>query len=171
MSMIISIIAPPGGGKTTILRAISEKWNVPLVSSGDIARNMQGDFLSKGQFAPEEEMRRRLKETVDKLFEVHPIVLADGFPRFVDQYEWMKSAFPNAHICLYYLPVPFEVVKERLKKRGRSDDDERTLQARIENYMKLTHPIVTEYNVPEYNYDFVVQSIVNYKNRVNRGGH
>lgn len=170
MSMIISIISPPGGGKTTILRSISEKWDVPLVSSGDIARSMQGDFLSKGQFAPEEEMRRRIKERVDKLLEVHPVVLADGFPRFVDQYKWMKSAFPSAHICLYHLPVSFDVVKERLKGRGRADDNEQTLQARMENYMKLTFPIVTTYNIPEYNYDFIVQSIVNHKDYVKMGG-
>lgn len=168
MSVIISLISPPGGGKTTILKKISENLDVPILSSGDIARQMQRemqeDFLLQGNLAPEDEMRRRIKNEMDKLLENHPVVLADGFPRFIEQYEWMKTSFPSASIVLYHLDVSYDIILERLRTRGRADDNAETLKVRMKKYEDLTFPIVQKYNVEKYNYDYVAQIIFAAKN-------
>lgn len=154
---IFSIISPPGGGKSTQLKKLSTDLGIPLVSSGDIARQMQEnsdtDFIAQGIFAPEDQMRFLLTNKLNDLFSKHSVILADGFPRFVEQYTWLESLFINTKLHVVYLDTPIEVIQERLKERNREDDSESVHNERMKIYLSLTHPIIETFDIPMYSYN------------------
>ena len=60
------------------------------ISSGDIARQMHvDDLLNKGELAPEDEMRKRVLESIN---DTQVSYVLDGCPRFYEQYAWLKGA-------------------------------------------------------------------------------
>jgi len=123
-------------------------------------RDTETNFLIQGGFAPEEEMRRRLLESIETLFVSSNVILADGFPRFVDQLNWLENSLDGVDIVLYHLDVPLDKCRDRLQSRNRSDDNEETIEARFKQYTEQTEPIVTSRHLRRYNYDFVTQVIL-----------
>lgn len=94
--MRVILLGPPGAGKGTQAKLISEKYSIPHISTGDIFRaNIKGEtplgieakkYIDKGQLVPDEVTigivkDRLLKEDCEKGF------LLDGFPRTVAQAE------------------------------------------------------------------------------------
>src|SRR5690606_6788008 len=90
----------------------------------------------------------------------HNVVLADGFPRFCEQYEWLKATFAKHQVVLFSMDEPQGVLLDRILARGRADDTSEAFQTRMKVYNELTHPIIKQYNVPKYNYDYLVQLII-----------
>ena len=94
--MNIILIAPPAAGKGTQAKLLSEKYNIPHISTGDLLR----DEISKGT-----ELGLKLKETMDKgdliddatilnllkerlsLSDCNNGYILDGYPRNVSQAE------------------------------------------------------------------------------------
>lgn len=94
--MNIILIAPPAAGKGTQAKLLSEKYNIPHISTGDLLR----DEISKGT-----ELGLKLKETMDKgdliddatilnllkerlsLSDCNDGYILDGYPRNVSQAE------------------------------------------------------------------------------------
>ncbi|TWS18419.1 AAA family ATPase, partial [Tsukamurella sputi] len=66
-------------------------------------------------------------------------------PRNINQAEQLDKLLDEINMPIdkvIYFDVPFEVIKERLKARGRSDDTEETILKRRKVFEEETFPLV-----------------------------
>ncbi len=103
----VILLGPPGAGKGTQAKRIAERYGIPQISTGDILRDniCRGTELGKqaqavierGELAPDElvcEMvGHRLKQPDCKRG-----FILDGFPRTVNQAEWLDQHLAGNHI-------------------------------------------------------------------------
>ena len=123
--MKIVLLGPPGAGKGTQAKIISEKYNIPHISTGDIFRmnisqqtplgkKVKG-FLDQGQLVPDE---LTIEIVLDRLNQNDCFngFLLDGFPRTVSQAEALNKYLRSNNTSLdmvLLIDVPHEVVIER----------------------------------------------------------
>lgn len=141
MSKCIVLIGPPCSGKSTIGKELASRIEYRYISSGDIARKMAEEDgtmsdLNAGKMAPEDKMRNE----IIKVFNNEDIIL-DGFPRFVEQYDWLMSNIPfNYELMFIVIDVPTLDLFNRAISRNRTDDI--AIVERLEYYMKNTVPMI-----------------------------
>ncbi|TMQ52835.1 MAG: adenylate kinase [Candidatus Eisenbacteria bacterium] len=125
--MRVVLLGPPGSGKGTHGKRLSESLGVPLVATGDILRQAIAEGTALGKSAQEHVKSGRLvpDETVLGLIETRlgrrdaqGGFILDGFPRTVAQAEGLKSLLGGRPLDLVLnLVVPTEVVVSRLRDR------------------------------------------------------
>jgi len=120
----IVILGPPGAGKGTYARLLSEKYNIPTISVGDLFRKAITDetklgksvknYLSSGELVPDkiviDVVKNRLEEEDCKKG-----FLLDGYPRTVPQAEAMMN-FSKIDVAFNFV-VPDDVVASRIGGR------------------------------------------------------
>jgi adenylate kinase len=75
-------------------------------------------------------------------------LLIDGFPRTAHQARVLDNAmtfFERAHVDVINLDTPDEIVRTRMKGRGRSDDTPEAIDTRLRSYTKDTVPVLAHY--------------------------
>ena len=92
--MNLILMGAPGAGKGTQSERISEKWNIPSISTGDIFRSAIKEgtelgvqakcFIDKGQLVPDEIVIETIKEYLSSDSCKNGFIL-DGFPRSIPQ--------------------------------------------------------------------------------------
>ena len=97
--MKILLIGPPGGGKGTQAKKISEKYNIPQISTGDMLRehvkNLSDlgikakSFMENGELVPDELILDMMKVRLTKSDCINGYIL-DGFPRTMPQAEGLN---------------------------------------------------------------------------------
>ncbi|HEY3156043.1 MAG TPA: adenylate kinase [Candidatus Eisenbacteria bacterium] len=125
--MRVVLLGPPGSGKGTHGKRLSESLGVPLVATGDILRQAIAEGTALGKSAQEHVRSGRLvpDETVLGLIETRlgrrdaqGGFILDGFPRTVAQAEGLKGLLGERPLDLVLnLVVPTEVVVNRLRDR------------------------------------------------------
>ncbi len=124
---VLILFGPPGIGKGTIGNILSKKWNIPLISMGDLLReNVKNAtttgkkaelFMKKGELVPDnivfEALQNRLKQE-----DASRGVLMDGFPRNMNQAHMMDEILGEKdEVVLLNLMASDDVVIERLSLR------------------------------------------------------
>jgi len=94
--MKIALFGPPGAGKGTQSKLMTEKYDIVQISMGDLLRNevregtslgkMASEYMDKGQLVPDEVVISMLKERLDEPGLKKGFIL-DGFPRSLSQAE------------------------------------------------------------------------------------
>ncbi|MGL4992306.1 MAG: adenylate kinase [Sarcina sp.] len=92
--MKIILLGPPGAGKGTQAKSISNKYNIPHISTGDIFRKNISEntplgieaksYMDKGQLVPDEVTINMVKDRLT-MADCKNGYLLDGFPRTVEQ--------------------------------------------------------------------------------------
>ncbi len=123
---ILIFFGPPGAGKGTHAKIISEILNIPHISTGDIFRDAVKnetplgkkvkEYLDNGKLVPDELVWEVVKERITKEDCKFGFIL-DGYPRTIPQAEFLKKFLSNAEIKVIYLRVSDEVVINRLTSR------------------------------------------------------
>ena len=127
--MNIILIGPPGAGKGTQAEKISEKYQIPTISTGDIFRDhiknetaiglKVKEIIHEGQLVPDDITIGLVQERISKQDCIKGYVL-DGFPRTIHQAEALDQilAENSQHVDLVVcLVVNDETIIERLSGR------------------------------------------------------
>ena len=157
--MRIIIFGPPGAGKGTQASRISEEYEIPHLSTGEIFRTAIKNktplgkevkaILDAGDLVPDEIVVGLVKEELNKPAYDDGYVL-DGFPRTVDQAQAFDHILDenNQELTAFLqLQVPEEEPIDRIMSRGegRSDDTKEAVQKRLKVYEEQTEPVVAHY--------------------------
>lgn len=139
---IIVMLGPPCSGKSTCGKRYAIDNNMIYISSGDIARNMGDDILKSvndGNLAPEDMMRNSIKNKV-RLYDCD--IILDGFPRFVDQFKYLKEKILRHDDKLIFVMIDTTMNKiiNRSLCRGREDDNK--IYKRLLWYVENTLPMI-----------------------------
>jgi adenylate kinase len=127
--MRVVLLGPPGSGKGTQAKFITEKFNIPHISTGDIFRkNIKEQtalgikakaFIDKGLLVPDEVTVEIVEDRV-KEDDCKKGFLLDGFPRTVNQADALDQVLKNMGIALDHvinIEVSMEALVERLTGR------------------------------------------------------
>jgi adenylate kinase len=171
------LIGPPGAGKGTIAEKIAAKYGLAQLSTGDLLRDAIArgtplgaeakEYVETGRLVPQEVLGRVVAE---RLSEDGDFVL-DGFPRTLEQAEFLSGLPGVALDAVVYVAVPGEEAVERLRGRrvcrtcgtvthaaadtcescgsedlvARADDRPDMLEKRYDVYVRETEPVIEYY--------------------------
>lgn len=127
--MKIVLLGPPGAGKGTQAKSISNKYNIPHISTGDIFRKNISEntqlgieaksYMDKGQLVPDQVTINMVKDRLVQ-DDCKNGYLLDGFPRTVAQAEALDSFLRDNNDELdmaLAINVPNEFILERMTGR------------------------------------------------------
>ena len=127
--MKIVLLGPPGAGKGTQAKSISNRYSIPHISTGDIFRKNISEntplgieakrHIDKGQLVPDEVTINMVKDRLQQ-DDCKNGYLLDGFPRTVNQAEALQD-FLNARNeeldTSLLIEVPTGFILERMTGR------------------------------------------------------
>ena len=127
--MRIILLGPPGAGKGTQAKSISNKFSIPHVSTGDIFRKNISEktplgieakkHIDKGHLVPDELTIDIIKDRLDNEDCINGFLL-DGYPRTVNQAEALETILEEKGNCLdtaLLIKVPREFILKRMTGR------------------------------------------------------
>lgn len=159
--MRIVLLGAPGSGKGTQATILTEKFQVPHISTGVLLRQAVQDqtelgqkaaaIMDRGELVPDDLMLALIKERLSQDDAKSGFIL-DGYPRNLSQAEALDGVLnslsaPVEHALL--IQVDVDKVVERLAKRAelenRSDDTPEVIRKRMQVYADQTAPVTGHY--------------------------
>ncbi|WP_447004509.1 adenylate kinase [Saccharothrix isguenensis] len=155
--MRLVLVGPPGAGKGTQAKTLSDELGVPHISTGDLFRahiSEQTDlgkevqeYLDSGELVPDEVTNEMVRVRLSQPDAADGFLL-DGFPRNTAQagvLGEMLAADGFALDAVLEFQIPEDIVVERLLARGRTDDKEDVIRHRQQVYRTETAPLLDYY--------------------------
>lgn len=160
--MRLLMVAPPGAGKGTQAARLAGHYRIAHLSSGDLLRKevagetpigrIAAGYLARGDLVPDELVMQMLVGPVRRAVEAGGYVL-DGFPRTLGQaeeaYAWAKQEGGVELQAVVHLVVARPELRRRMLARatdeGRTDDNEVTIDHRLDVYESETEPLIGYY--------------------------
>ncbi len=123
--MHLILFGPPGAGKGTQAKILSEKFNIPHISTGDMLREAVENktelglraksIMESGQLVPDDVMIGIIRDTLSSEKCKNGFIL-DGFPRTVEQAKALDQMFQNMNINDVVI-LEFDIDEEEIIKR------------------------------------------------------
>jgi len=148
------LLGAPGAGKGTQAEAISKKYDLFHVSTGDLFRaalkegkelgNKAKAYMERGELVPDEIVLQIVAQNLPE----NRGYLFDGFPRNVNQakiLDHMLETQNKAIDAVLSIQVDEPTLVKRLLGRGRSDDNQETILNRLMVYTEQTSPLINYY--------------------------
>lgn len=162
--MNLVLFGPPGAGKGTQAKLLSERRGLPQLSTGDMLRAAIAagtelgkrckTIMDRGDLVPDEIVIGIIAERYDRP-DCRGGAIFDGFPRTIAQAEALDRMLAQRGLKIdrvIELKVNDEIllrrVEQRIRESGgatRADDTPETLKARLEVYYKNTAPLIAYY--------------------------
>lgn len=162
--MNLVLFGPPGAGKGTQAKLLSEQRGLPQLSTGDMLRAAIAagtelgkrckTIMDRGDLVPDEIVIGIIAERYDQP-DCQGGAIFDGFPRTIAQAEALDRMLAQRGLKIdrvIELKVNDEIllrrVEQRIKESGgatRADDTPETLKARLKVYYKNTAPLIAYY--------------------------
>ena len=155
------LLAPPGAGKGTQGKRLSEIYGVPHLATGDLLRQHVADgtplgmeakgYMDRGELVPD---RLVIDLILARLTGEEPVrgFFLDGFPRSLNQaqnsYNYGRARNTTFHAVISLVVPEDELVRrllERGRQSGRTDDNEVTIRNRLRVYDENTRPLLDFY--------------------------
>ena len=156
------LFGPPGSGKGTQAKKLTEKYDLIHISTGDLFRYEMGNntplgeqakaYMAKGELVPDEITIGMLKNKVNKHQEANGFIF-DGFPRNIIQAEALDTFLDSKGVTvtgLIALDVHDEEIINRILERGKTsgrtdDNNVDIIRNRIDVYNAETSPVFSYY--------------------------
>ena len=176
------LFGPPGAGKGTHSGAISEKYNLKHISTGELLRAeiaagtelgvKAKSLISVGALVPDEVVEGMIENAFDTIKDVDGFLL-DGFPRTLAQAEALDAILAKREesvTAVVSIMIPDELIYKRIEGRalieGRADDaDLNVIKHRIDTYHSQTEPLIEYYKQQEKYYEVEVTAPTIEENR------
>lgn len=123
--MRLILFGPPGAGKGTQAKILSEKFNIPHISTGDMLREAVANktelglkakcIMEAGKLVPDDIMIGIVKETLESIKCKNGFIL-DGFPRTVEQAKALDKIFSDLKINDVII-IDFNLNEEEIIRR------------------------------------------------------
>jgi len=125
----IVLLGPPGSGKGTRAHIISELYDIPVITTGDMLRKALAEgtkygriaktYMDKGELVPDKIVNGIVKERLQKEDTEKGFIL-DGYPRSKDQADALDEILKErgdklTHVLL--LVIDDNIIIDRLSKR------------------------------------------------------
>ena len=127
--MRIVLLGPPGSGKGTRAHIISELYNLPVITTGDMLRAATTEgtecgkeaksYMDKGELVPDEIVNGVVRERFQKPDLGNGFIL-DGYPRSKGQADALDQILEDNNINLTHVILVVlddSIIVERLSKR------------------------------------------------------
>ena len=153
---MVVLFGPPGCGKGTLAKKLSEKYGMKHISTGDLVRNSNDEEIKKivasGSFVSDSQILKLLKKAI-KEEDLESGIIFDGFPRTVSQAPKLDSLRGKMGVGLNYaifLDVSEDIAKKRIARRAekenrKDDSDPKIVEKRFDEYKEKTLPLVEVY--------------------------
>lgn len=155
------LIGTPGAGKGTQAQRLSETFDIPAISTGDIFRlNVKNEtelgkqakaYMDRGEYVPDSLTNALVRDRLSHSDATDGFLL-DGYPRTADQVEELDDilAEKNQQLdAVVMLSADVDEVVRRLLNRaveqGRADDTEEVIRHRLDVYEEQTAPLISVY--------------------------
>lgn len=160
--MNILLLGPQGSGKGTQARRIRETYGIPVISTGDMIREMKElptplgaelkEVYDRGELVDDGLMIRLIADRLSRGDTVPGFVL-DGFPRTMVQAEaldeLLRELGRRIDVVFDFQIQDRQELLDRMLKRAelenRSDDTPEAISRRLETYDRETAPLVEWY--------------------------
>jgi adenylate kinase len=159
--MRLLLMGPPGAGKGTQAKVVSQKFGIPAISTGDIFRMNVASrtalgveaqrYMDAGEYVPDSVTNAMVRDRLGE-DDAKEGFLLDGYPRTLAQVEELDSILAEYGYGLdavVALTADEDELVARLLKRaqveGRSDDTEDVVRRRQQLYVEQTAPLLDVY--------------------------
>lgn len=121
----IIVIGPPGSGKDTQVELLAKEYDVAIISTGDLVREMAKkdrkirQVMASGGLVDDQTILNEI-DTLLNGVPAEKMVIFDGFPRTMHQAEGVNEILSHHNRLIdavIYIELEEEVVVERLSKR------------------------------------------------------
>ena len=129
MALGIVLLGPPGAGKGTHAKILSERYQVAHISTGDILRSQiqkktalgkrAQSFIDSGKLVPDDLVVEMVGDRLQNE-DVQNGFILDGFPRTVDQAKALESMLDKSKRPLHFVlqfDTSEEIIVDRLSGR------------------------------------------------------
>ena len=123
--MNLILLGPPGAGKGTQAKILTQKFNIPQISTGDILRSAVKEetsmgvkakfFMDSGSLVPDDVVVGIVRERIANPDCAHGFIL-DGFPRTVMQANALKVMLSHSAKSIEHV-ISIDVDKKELLER------------------------------------------------------
>ena len=156
--MILFFFGPPGAGKGTQAKFISEELNIVHLSTGDVLRDQLKkesnlslelkNIIEKGQLVSDKILNQIVSELIAKE-DCKKGFIVDGYPRTLSQTHFItnyffKNKLSFDHFFEFY--IDHDSMIKRITNRAlvekRDDDSEKTIKTRLDEYNQETKPVL-----------------------------
>jgi adenylate kinase len=145
---MIILMGLAGAGKGTQAKMLTDLEGWTVISTGELlrafatddqrTRMLAGDLISDDEIIDMVDRRLNELDNTEK-------VLFDGFPRSVKQVEWVLEQVETGRLprpTVLHMMIDEDIVRARLKERGRADDTDEGISRRFEEYRNATVPVI-----------------------------
>jgi len=127
MKKVLILLGPPGAGKGTVGGKLSEIYDLPLISSGDLLREnvnshtelgeKANSYIKRGELVPDGLVEKIIEDRIKREDCKNGFIL-DGFPRTLKQAEDLEKIFQDKEsLIVIYLSASDEFLIKRLSNR------------------------------------------------------
>lgn len=151
------LLGAPGCGKGTQAEIVSQRLEIPAISTGDMLRRAveEGSELGQrvqsimvaGGLVDDDTMAEVVRDRLGRE-DARRGFLLDGYPRTLDQADTLEEILAEQDRGLdavIHLDVPEAELVRRALARQRADDREETIKERLRLYHEKTEPLIGYY--------------------------
>ena len=166
----IIFFGPPGAGKGTQAKKISNFFKIQHLSTGEILRSKilqkdnlglkLKDIMASGKLVSDDILNEIVSEKII-MYKNNGFIL-DGYPRTLNQSKFLEKILKNNFLKLNYIfniNITFDTLKNRIinrsKEEGREDDNLDSIKTRYDAYVQTTIEVSNYYSseYPEIFFD------------------